>query len=1019
MIFNSIYEPTNPLGGVLGTSLIDLTTTSFAQMFANAVNFSAGGNYIVGDLVYDQGAVWVCKVATSGANPPPTLPTLRNAWWEFVGSQGTFTWIAYADSPTGFVTLPSVSITGTAGQFSCTASTLVVGDIVTISGNLTGTGSITGYTRPSNYVVSATNGTTTFTLTKPDGSALVTTAGTTVGLTFTRYTITNFTTDIADTRKYIGVAPNKTTSAESSVPADYSWSRFVGQDGTIGVSPILTSLSRPSVAIGTDSNGDNGIFTGSGTEIRVLEGQTTLAFDGAGVSGTGNASGGTLAGTWRIASRVATGVTLGDITDSGTYATMGNITAITADTGSIVYNIAGTNSSGVGFTTTATQTFVRLKGVVVDINPPGVPTGLALASSFITTPAGDIQVKLSASWTANSEPDFSYYIVAIQEGAGTFIEYNTTSTSYEWIVKPNTSYTVKIRGVDKSDNRSAFSGNVTLTSTKDSTAPAAPTNVAAVATFKSIFLNWTNPTDADLAYVEVWRHTANDSANATKISTVNAVGGTPGSFTDSSNLTNGTLYYYWLKAIDTSGNTSTAFSTLTTSTLSSVQITGTSGQFSCASTSLKVGQVLIISGTLGGTGTITGYTTPKTYVISATNGTTTFTLVNADGTALVTTAGTLTGLTYTKHETAAVPAAVGTADIIAGSITADRVRAGSLTGDRFDTGTSLPGTITVGSTGVTIGTVQTQAATGAQDPAGRINAGSTTIDPGKILISGSTTLSNWRNGTDATKIEGGSIAANTVSANKLEIGIRGVDISGITFECSVDATTKASTNIVTWTAGSIVYTNDAGSVVTASITAGAMGTAWTSGIVYFYWTKGGTVIQTSTASGDAYGADKIVLATYAGGFNLVVNYGRTIIDGSQITTGTVTATQIKSNSITADRINSNGLTIRDNSGTILFGAGTNLDYLYVGGTKPPADATKGATFGVNIGGQIDSSNVSTYIADAAIGSAQIGSIALVGTSNFSVKTTALTNQSRIEMDGQVIKIFEGSTLRVKLGNLAA
>jgi hypothetical protein len=85
-------------------------------------------------------------------------------------------------------------------------------------------------------------------------------------------------------------------------------------------------------------------------------------------------------------------------------------------------------------------------------------------------------------------------------------------------------------------------------------------------------------------------------------------------------------------------------------TLSGVQITGTAGQFSCtaASNPLVVGQPIVISGTLGGTGTITGYTNPKTYYIIATNGSTTFTLsTSSGGAAVVTTAGTPTGLTYT------------------------------------------------------------------------------------------------------------------------------------------------------------------------------------------------------------------------------------------------------------------------------------------------------------------------------------------------------------------------------------
>jgi len=83
--------------------------------------------------------------------------------------------------------------------------------------------------------------------------------------------------------------------------------------------------------------------------------------------------------------------------------------------------------------------------------------------------------------------------------------------------------------------------------------------------------------------------------------------------------------------------------------LFTVAITGTAGQFSCATTTLTVGQAIKISGTFGGTGSITGYTDPTTYYIIATNGTTTFTLsATSGGSAITTTAGTPTGLTYTQ-----------------------------------------------------------------------------------------------------------------------------------------------------------------------------------------------------------------------------------------------------------------------------------------------------------------------------------------------------------------------------------
>ena len=78
-------------------------------------------------------------------------------------------------------------------------------------------------------------------------------------------------------------------------------------------------------------------------------------------------------------------------------------------------------------------------------------------------------------------------------------------------------------------------------------------------------------------------------------------------------------------------------------------ITGSAGQFSCASTYLAVGMNVVISGTYGGTGSITGYANPTTYRISVTNGSTTFTLTTTGGTAIVTSAGTPTGLTYTLN----------------------------------------------------------------------------------------------------------------------------------------------------------------------------------------------------------------------------------------------------------------------------------------------------------------------------------------------------------------------------------
>jgi len=88
-------------------------------------------------------------------------------------------------------------------------------------------------------------------------------------------------------------------------------------------------------------------------------------------------------------------------------------------------------------------------------------------------------------------------------------------------------------------------------------------------------------------------------------------------------------------------------STAVATTLAGVAITGTGGQISYTSqTGLVSGQYLTISGTLGGTGSITGYSNPTTYILTSVTSTSA-TLITTAGAAVVTTAGTPTGLTYT------------------------------------------------------------------------------------------------------------------------------------------------------------------------------------------------------------------------------------------------------------------------------------------------------------------------------------------------------------------------------------
>lgn len=120
----------------------------------------------------------------------------------------------------------------------------------------------------------------------------------------------------------------------------------------------------------------------------------------------------------------------------------------------------------------------------------------------------------------------------------------------------------------------------------------------------------------------------------------------------------------------TSGYTSAAGTTTITfpaftSSITGCQTIGTAGEFSYTGKEvLKVNMKVTVSGTNTGTGTISGYANPTTYYIVATNGSSTFTLsTTLGGPGVTTTAGTLTGLSFSY-----TPFAIGQEILVQGIV---------------------------------------------------------------------------------------------------------------------------------------------------------------------------------------------------------------------------------------------------------------------------------------------------------------------------------------------------------------
>lgn len=222
---------------------------------------------------------------------------------------------------------------------------------------------------------------------------------------------------------------------------------------------------------------------------------------------------------------------------------------------------------------------------------------------------------------------------------------------------------------------------------------------------------------------------------------------------------------------------------------------------------------------------------------------------------------------------------------------------------------------TVGApTGTLVGT--TDAATvesRANNPASRINEADTTIDPGKILIQGATTLDAWR---DQTEIRGGAIKANTIGAEKLTLNTRGINAVNIEFRVSADK------RYLHWSAGHIHYVNDAGAVQTPFIAAGSCDAQAAPSAMYYYiyWTKGSGTLQVSYDDpGAAMLADRVPLCTWTKSTsNFNANAGGTILHGDQITTGTIKADRLFVNSLDAITANVGTLT----AGTLRNAANT-------------------------------------------------------------------------------------------------
>jgi hypothetical protein len=320
-------------------------------------------------------------------------------------------------------TLAGMAVTGTGGQFSCTATTLTVNQAIVITGTNTGNGSIIGYSTGTTYYIIATNGSTTFTLsTSIGGSAITSTAGTLVGLTFTTYLSGQFSctsTQLAVTQAVVVTGTNTGTATISGYASGntyYITSTNGSTNFTLSTTqggPAITTTPGTIVGL-TFTLYTSGQFTCSSASLAINQAVVVTGTS----SGSGSISGYTSGNVYYITStNGSTSFTLSNAIDGPLIATnAGALAGLTftaynpgqfsctttplsvgqavtisgtpAGTGTIAGYVSGTTYYIVATNTSTLFTLSATMGGQPITTTPGTATGLSFGVSSGTSSAG-------------------------------------------------------------------------------------------------------------------------------------------------------------------------------------------------------------------------------------------------------------------------------------------------------------------------------------------------------------------------------------------------------------------------------------------------------------------------------------------------------------------------------------------------------------------------------------------------------------------------------------------------------
>ena len=178
------------------------------------------------------------------------------------------------------------------------------------------------------------------------------------------------------------------------------------------------------------------------------------------------------------------------------------------------------------------------------------PTNLSATSTASVAPDGTTIAAITASWDASVHRSVIEYEVSYRYGSNDYTYMFTSDTDVEITgLESGQQYTVRVRSITATGAFSDYD-STTVVAAGDTTAPATPSGLSADGVSRAIVLDWTANTEADIRHYLVYEGSSAQFSNATLIATVLTDNFTRNALPDSSTR------YYWVRAVDYSGNQS-------------------------------------------------------------------------------------------------------------------------------------------------------------------------------------------------------------------------------------------------------------------------------------------------------------------------------------------------------------------------------------------------------------------------------------------------------------------------------